>query len=93
MVKKCLDRDYTLDFMEKSRREKLMQLYSIDPSVLLTSEVKPSSKNKFANTMEINLDMSGNAHAKGIEALESGDSELGHWHLANSMEFIRMLFL
>jgi hypothetical protein len=48
--------------MEKSRREKLIQLYSIDPSVLPASEVKPlkfSGKDKFANTMEINLDMAG----------------------------------
>jgi hypothetical protein len=92
IAKKCLDKDYTLDFIEKSRREKLIQLYSVHPSVLPASEVKPlkfSSKNKFANTMEINLDMAGNAQAKGIEALENGDADLGHWHLANSMEFIR----
>jgi hypothetical protein len=65
MAKKCLDKDYTLNFMEKSRREKLIQLYSVDPSVLLVFEVKFlkfNSKNKFANTMEINLDMTRNAH-------------------------------
>jgi hypothetical protein len=92
ITKKCLDKDYTLDFMEKSRREKSIQLYSIGPSVLPASEVKPlkfSSKDKFANTMEIILDMAGNAQAKGIEALENGDADMGYWHLANSMEFIR----
>jgi hypothetical protein len=36
--------------------------------------------------MEINLDMGGNTQAKGIEALENGDADMGHWHLANSME-------
>jgi hypothetical protein len=78
--------------MEKSRREKLIQLYSKYPSILPASEVKPlkiSSKDKFANTMEIDLDMAGNTQAKGMEALENGDADLGHWHLANSMEFIR----
>jgi hypothetical protein len=61
--------------MEKFRMEKLMQPYSIDPSVLPTSEVKPlkfSSKDKFANTIKINLDMARNAQVKGIEALEDG---------------------
>jgi hypothetical protein len=91
MAKKCLDKDYMLNFMKKSRREKLIQLYSVDPSVLPASEVKPlkvSSKGKFANTMEINFEMVVNAQAKGIEALESGDGELGHWNLVNFMEFI-----
>jgi hypothetical protein len=91
LVKKCLDKDYTFDFIEKSRRKKLMQLYSVDPSVLPTSEVKPlkfSNKDEFANTMEINLDMAGNAQTKSIEALENCDAELGHWHLANSLKFI-----
>jgi hypothetical protein len=41
MVKKYLNKDYILDFMEKSRREKLMQLYSLGHSILPTSEVKP----------------------------------------------------
>jgi hypothetical protein len=62
--------------MEKSIRDKLIQLYSKDPSVLPASEVKPlrfSSKDKFANTMEINLDMARNAQAKGMEALEDGE--------------------
>jgi hypothetical protein len=36
--------------------------------------------------MEINLDMVGNVQAKGIEALEGGDTELGHWHLTNSLD-------
>jgi hypothetical protein len=31
IAKKCLDKDYTLNFIEKSRREKLMQLYATDP--------------------------------------------------------------
>jgi hypothetical protein len=92
MAKKCLDKDYMLDFMEKLKREKSIQLYSMDPSVLPASEVKPlkfSNKDKFTDTMEINLDMAGNTQAKGIQALEGGDADLGHWHLANSMEFIR----
>jgi hypothetical protein len=49
--------------MEKSRREKLLQLYSLDLSVLFVIEVKLlkfSNKNKFVNIMEINLDMVGN---------------------------------
>jgi hypothetical protein len=60
MAKKCLDKDYTLDFMEKSRREKLIQVYSLDSSVLPAIEVKPlkfSNKDKLENTMEINLDI------------------------------------
>jgi hypothetical protein len=64
-----------------------MQLYLVDPSVLPVSEVKLlkfCSKDKFANIIEINVDMTGNAQVKGIEALKSGDSEL-----ENSMEFIR----
>jgi hypothetical protein len=51
--------------MEKSRREKSIQLYSIDPSVLPAFEVKPlkfSSKDKFANTMEINLECPSKRH-------------------------------
>jgi hypothetical protein len=85
IAKKCLDKDYIWRNQEEKKN-------AIIFSILPTSEIKPlkfSSKDKFANTMEINLDMAGNAQAKGIEALESEDSELGHWHLASSMEFIR----
>jgi hypothetical protein len=33
--------DYTSDFMKKSRREKLMQLCSVDPKIFPMIEVKP----------------------------------------------------
>jgi hypothetical protein len=56
-------------------------------------EVKPfkySSKDKFVNTMEINLDMAGNAQAKGIEALDEGNVMIGHCHLANLIKYLSL---
>jgi hypothetical protein len=67
LAKQLLDKNYTLNFMDKVRREHLMQLYSADPVALHETEVKPlkfSNKDKFVNTMEINLDLAANVQAK-----------------------------
>jgi hypothetical protein len=40
IAKKCVDKDYTLDFMGKSKKEKLMELYSIGFKILPTTGVK-----------------------------------------------------
>jgi hypothetical protein len=63
MAKKCLNKNYTLNFKEKSKTKKLMQLYSVYFSVFPASEVKPL---KFSsnNTMEINLDIRTLAFSK-----------------------------
>jgi hypothetical protein len=41
IAKKCIDKDYILNFMEKPKTKKLMQLYSMDPNVLPVTEIKP----------------------------------------------------
>jgi hypothetical protein len=38
--------------------------------------------------MEINLNIA-RIQARGIEALKDGDEDIGHWHLANALDFIR----
>jgi hypothetical protein len=71
LAKKLIDKDPNLDFMDADRREKLIELYSQDLRALLTKEVKPlkfSKLDRFANTIEISLDLAGNAQMKALEA-------------------------
>jgi hypothetical protein len=78
--------------METDRRERLTEYYSLEPKALPSKEVKPlknSRMDKFANTLEINLDLSANAQLKSIEAIEQGHRDIGFWHLQNASDFIR----
>jgi hypothetical protein len=73
MSKNLVSRDPGLDFMDPERRERLTQYYLIDPKVLPSKEVKPLKYNKmdkFANTLEINLDIATNAQIEAAEAIE-----------------------
>jgi hypothetical protein len=52
--------------------------------VLPSKEVKPLKYNKmdkFASTLEINLNIWANAQIKIAEAIEQGQTDIGFWHL------------
>jgi hypothetical protein len=92
LARKLKDKDPNLDFMDSDRREKLVELYSQDPRALPIKEVKPlkfSKIDRFANNIEINLDLAGNAQLKALEAFEQADADVGYWHLQNFSDFIR----
>jgi hypothetical protein len=78
--------------MAKNRRERLTEYYSLEPRALPSKEVKPlknSKLDRFANTIEINLDLASNTQIKAIEAIEQGHKNIGFWHLQNASDFIR----
>jgi hypothetical protein len=47
--------------------------------------LKCSRLDKFANNVEINFDLAGNAQLKAIEALEQGKRDIRFWHLQMAM--------
>jgi hypothetical protein len=51
--------------------------------------LKSSKLDKFANTLEINLDLAANAQIKAVEAIEQGHTDIGFWYLQNASDFIR----
>jgi hypothetical protein len=92
LAKRFLNIDPGLDFMEPEKRETVLALYSQDPKVLPSKEVKTlkfSKLDRFANNIEINLAAAGNAQMKALETLEQAVADLGFWHIKNSSEFIR----
>jgi hypothetical protein len=59
--------------MDQERRERLTQYYSADPKTLPDKEIKPlkySKIDKFANNLEINLDLAANAVKSYIDGAE-----------------------
>jgi hypothetical protein len=81
LARKRVDKDPKLDFMDPGRREKLSELHFQDPRVLLGKEVKPlkfSKLDRFANNMEVNLDLAANAQLKALEAFEQAEGDLGY---------------
>jgi hypothetical protein len=78
--------------MDPDRREKFTELYSQDPRVLPTKEIKPlkfSKLDRLANNMEINLALAGNAQLKALKTFDQAEADIGYWHLQNSSDFIR----
>jgi hypothetical protein len=59
-----LERDLILDFIDKERREKLITYYLLD----FKTFPKISKLDKFANTIEINFDLTANAQMEAILA-------------------------
>jgi hypothetical protein len=62
LAKRLIDTEPGLDFMDSEKREKLLELYSQDPRVLPTKEIKPlkfSKMDRFSNNIEVNLATAG----------------------------------
>jgi hypothetical protein len=51
--------------------------------------LKYSKLHKFANNIEINFDLTGNAQLKVMEALEQEEKKISYWHMQNASDFIR----
>jgi Asp-tRNA(Asn)/Glu-tRNA(Gln) amidotransferase A subunit family amidase len=78
--------------MDPDRRQKLSELCLSAPKALPGKEIKPlkfSKIDKFANNMEINLDLAGNALLQALEAFDQAGADIVYWHMKNSSEFIR----